>query len=246
MYQHRQVPGGPPDSSERLAPPLVAAYHRAVDLITVRQRQELVYLGSGQQAALADFPERAVREALANAVAHQRLSLPDPVHIEHSDVLLAVTSPGALVGGVTVENILTTPSRPRNRVLVKAFRDLGLIEELGTGVPLMYREMLRAGKSPPSITAGKDHVRVSLSAAPVDLGFARFALALPAPEGGDTDALLILFHQAVRNLLGVSASRASAVLRDLVDREILVKTSESRRGPGVEYGPGPGFPDRNR
>jgi len=338
VYQHRPVPGGPPDAAERLTPPLIVAYHRAVDLITVRQRQELIYLGSGQQAALDDFPERAVREALANAVAHQRLSPLDPVHIEHSDVLLTVTSPGALVGGVTVENILTTPSRPRNRVLVKAFRDLGLIEELGTGVPLMYREMLRVGKSPPSITAGKDDVRVSLLAVPVDLSFARFALALPASEGGDTDELLILFHlcrnrvarvseiagllqrgrneteavlhrlaeppislveptrstlrqrdpnfrlqahaverlgssasgwrwmsediesrvaeyvsefgqitnQVVRNLLGVSASRASAVLRDLVDRKVLVKTSESRRGPGVEYGPGSEFPEKNR
>lgn len=334
VYQHRKIPGGPPDSVERLTPPLITAYHRAVDLITVRRHQETVYLGSGQQTALHDFPERAVREALANAMVHQRLSPLEPIDVEHSNVLLTVTSPGPLVGDVTVANILTTPSRPRNRSLVKAFRDLGLIEQLGTGIPLMYREMLRTGKCPPSITEGRDHVRVSLSAAPVDIGFARLALTLPVTEGGDADSLLILFHlyhnrvarvseiasllqrntdeteailqhlaeppislveptrstlrlrdpnmrlqtqvverlspsaaawrwtaediehqivdyvsdfgritnQAVRNLLEVSGSRASAILRGLTDRGILTKTSDAPRGPGVEYGPGPEFP----
>lgn len=37
---------------------------------------------------------------------------------------------------------------------------------------------------------------------------------------------------------------ASATLASLVDREILIKTSEQQRGPKVEYGPGPKSPNR--
>ena len=50
-------------------------------------------------------------------------------------------------------------------------------------------------------------------------------------------------NATVRNLLDVSVTRASGILRDLVDRAVLVKTSTQQRGSAVEYGPGPGFPD---
>ena len=49
-------------------------------------------------------------------------------------------------------------------------------------------------------------------------------------------------NATVRNLLDVSVTRASAILRDLVDRGVLVKTSTQQRGSAVEYGPGTGFP----
>ena len=46
----------------------------------------------------------------------------------------------------------------------------------------------------------------------------------------------------VKLLLDVTSSAASRLLADLVDRQILVKTSEAQRGPSVTYGPGPAFP----
>jgi ATP-dependent DNA helicase RecG len=48
-------------------------------------------------------------------------------------------------------------------------------------------------------------------------------------------------NHTVRNLLEVGTPRASAILRRLVDSEVLTRTSEATRGPGVEYGPGPSF-----
>ncbi len=45
----------------------------------------------------------------------------------------------------------------------------------------------------------------------------------------------------VQALLDVKVERASPILADLVDREILVKTSPHERGPRVTYGPGPRF-----
>lgn len=46
----------------------------------------------------------------------------------------------------------------------------------------------------------------------------------------------------VKLLLDVDSVAASRVLRDLVEREMLVKTSQAKRGPGVTYGPGRLFP----
>ena len=50
----------------------------------------------------------------------------------------------------------------------------------------------------------------------------------------------------VRSLFGVGAPRASVILRDLVQVMTLERTSESSRGPGVEYGPGLLFEDLQR
>lgn len=47
----------------------------------------------------------------------------------------------------------------------------------------------------------------------------------------------------IRIALDLAAVPASRLLADLVERRILVKTSEAQRGPSVTYGPGPDFPD---
>jgi ATP-dependent DNA helicase RecG len=46
----------------------------------------------------------------------------------------------------------------------------------------------------------------------------------------------------VQALLDVKLDRASKILADLVEREILIKTSAHERGPRVTYGPGRLFP----
>jgi ATP-dependent DNA helicase RecG len=49
-------------------------------------------------------------------------------------------------------------------------------------------------------------------------------------------------NRTIRNYFDVDVARARDILRDLVNREILAKTSEAERGPSVTYGPGPRFP----
>jgi hypothetical protein len=52
--------------------------------------------------------------------------------------------------------------------------------------------------------------------------------------------------RVVKLMLDLDASSASRLLAELVQREILVKTSKAQRGPGVTYGAGPAFPLRPR
>jgi len=51
-------------------------------------------------------------------------------------------------------------------------------------------------------------------------------------------------NRTVRDLFDIDVHRASALLRGLRKRRLLVKTSKQQRGPGVEYGPGPEFPSK--
>jgi ATP-dependent DNA helicase RecG len=135
-----------------------------------------------------------------------------------------VTSPGPLVSGVTPNNILTHPSKPRNPCLMNAARVLGLAEEIGRGVDRMYREMISAGRDIPHIESFHDHVRVTLAGGRANTQVARFVAQLPEQERDDTDAMLVLFRLCsvrtvsandIASLLQKNPTEAQAALRRL-------------------------------
>lgn len=210
-YSYRDTPGGEPRLVERMEQPLVVVYQLTLQLIAARRNLTPVVLPNGQQLEIEDFPSLAVREALTNALVHRDLYQTTEVVIDHSPEILSVVSPGPLVSGVTVDNILTTPSRLRNPSLMRAVRTLGLSEENGRGVDRMYREMIRSGKRPPKIDAQFDHVRVRLTSGAPNINIARFVAQLPPKERLDTDTMLVLFHLCDHET--VTASRIALVLQ---------------------------------
>jgi ATP-dependent DNA helicase RecG len=246
VYQYRATPGGEPRAVERIGTPLVLALQRTLELIEARRNTTPLLLPNGQVLAIADFPELAVREALANAVMHRDYHLADPVHVEHSPEVFVVTSPGPLVSGVTPQNILTHPSKPRNAALARAIRLLGLAEEVGRGVDRIYREMIRAGRGLPGIESEPARVRVSLAGGAPDTHLARFVALLPPEERDDTDTLLVLFRlcdartvqaASLAGLLQKSEAEAEAVLRRLASDTVgvLEPTRESARRAHPAY-----------
>ena len=191
-YQFRRSPGREPADIQRLSGPLLLGLQRVLELITARIDRTPILLPSGQQVHLADLPEGPVREALVNAVAHRDWRLPEPISVEHAPTRLVVDSPGPLVLGVTVDNILAHPSKPRNRVLTEAIRKLGLAEQAGVGIDRMYRDMIRSGHQPPQILVS-DSVRVTLTGGAPNKPLARYVATLPETVADDVDAMLVLF-----------------------------------------------------
>ena len=49
-------------------------------------------------------------------------------------------------------------------------------------------------------------------------------------------------NRIVRRLFDVDVFQARDIIRELVGREVLIRTSEQKRGTAVRYGPGPEFP----
>lgn len=216
LYQYRHTPGGEPVSIERLGPPFVTAFERVMELVQARQQLTPVTLPNGQQLQIEDFPSLAVREAVANAIIHRDYRLNSgSVSIEHSPEVMTISSPGPLVAGVTPENILTHPSKPRNPCLTTAARQLGLAEEVGRGVDRMYREMIRTGREVPGIDSSHDGVRVALVGGAPNTQMARYVALLPERERDDTDAMLILF--TLRTKRTISAATAAPVLQKTDD-----------------------------
>lgn len=105
-----------------------------------------------QRSRLRRLPESAVREAIVNAVAHRDWRVPQAIQVIHEGDRLQVTSPGGFMPGIDASNLLTAQPRTRNPILTRTLRGLRLAEAEGSGIDLMYRDMIISGHEPPMIT----------------------------------------------------------------------------------------------
>jgi len=76
----------------------------------------------------------ALREAVINAIVHNDYSREVPPVFEIYSDRLTVTSYGGLVSGLSQTDFFNCRSMPRNRELMRVFKDVGLVEHLGSGM----------------------------------------------------------------------------------------------------------------
>lgn len=143
---------------------LVEVFQALDASIPLIHRQQGLVIGQDRQ-----IPRRAAREAVVNGVAHREWAISDPTVVESVGHLLRVTSPGGFVGGVTSDNIITHPSRSRNKALAELLAALRVAEREGIGVDRMTRDMIRIGHSAPEIIEiPGPYVRATLIGGEVD------------------------------------------------------------------------------
>jgi ATP-dependent DNA helicase RecG len=112
-----------------------------------------------------EFPERAVREAVVNALVHRDVRAGGRVAIRVYDDRLEVWSPGPASG---LPNDIATylkrggVSLPRNPLIAVLARQLGHAEQLGRGLPLMRRAVAEEAHGELSIAGAKDGVLVAI------------------------------------------------------------------------------------
>jgi ATP-dependent DNA helicase RecG len=111
-----------------------------------------------------EYPIVAVREAITNAVAHRDYSINgQKILLRMFDDRLEVESPGGLTGPVTLEN-LGQKRFSRNPLLTRLMYELRLVEEMGTGIKRMRREMAELGSAPPQFNSESNSFTVVLPA----------------------------------------------------------------------------------
>jgi predicted HTH transcriptional regulator len=77
----------------------------------------------------------ALREAIINAFVHNDYSRGDTPIFEIFSDRFEITSYGGLVEGLSREEFFDGVSRPRNREIMRIFKDLEYVEQLGSGMP---------------------------------------------------------------------------------------------------------------
>jgi ATP-dependent DNA helicase RecG len=194
--------------------------------------RRLVVAGLPNQV-VRPIPLVAVREAIVNAVVHADYSQRGgPIRVALFDDRLEVENPGLLPFGLAVEDLPAGVSRVRNHVVARAFKELGYIEQWGSGIPRMADEMFRAGLPAPVLEEIAGRFRVTLRTV---------ASAQPDLSADDLAVMGVLRNAG---FVGLSTSELSQV----VGRSArTIRTRLARLvelGQVVEIGSGPNDPKR--
>ena len=81
-----------------------------------------------------------MREAVINAIVHSDFSREIPPDFEIFNDKMVFTSYGGLIQGQSKEDFFSCSSMPRNRELMRVFKDVGLVEQLGSGMSRILKE----------------------------------------------------------------------------------------------------------
>ena len=76
----------------------------------------------------------AMREAIVNCIVHNDFTHEIPPVFEIFNNRIVMTSYGGLIPGQSEEDFFSCSSMPRNRELMRVFKDVGLVEQLGSGM----------------------------------------------------------------------------------------------------------------
>ena len=173
--------------------PLLRVMEEIEARIRARNREQELMVGL-LRVGVPDYPERALREALANGLIHRDYQRLGAVHFQWHLDRIEITSPGGFPEGVRLDNLLVTAPRPRNPLLADAFKRAGIVERTARGIDTIFYEQLRNGRPAPSYDrSDAAGVTVVIPGGAANLDFVR--LLVNEAQGGRVlglDELLIL------------------------------------------------------
>lgn len=139
----------------------VEAVRNLINLHTCRPSE---IEGLTRQEKIA-YPDIVVREGMVNAVVHRDYTIGGAkVRVFLFSDRLEIKSPGKLPNTVTLEKMRAGVSISRNPLLTKVMQNLGYIDALGRGVPMILREMKAASEKEPKIEIEGEEVILTLYA----------------------------------------------------------------------------------
>ena len=209
---------------------------------------ETYILGAMRKASLIDgvfrrdipeYPQEALREALANAIAHRDYSSyvkGSYIQVRMFADRLEIQSPGGLFGNVTIENLEEEQST-RNARLMRMMEDMHVVENRGSGIRAMLHAMREANLEPPRfddrrfsfLVTFRNHTLLSSDAITWLNQFAGVPLS-------DRQRLALVYlrqrdqitNADYRRLNHVDAARAGQELRELVQTGLVYQHSAGR------------------
>lgn len=180
------------------------------------------------------FNEEVIRESINNAIAHRDYRRQSETVIKLYPEKMTIINAGGFPNGVTVENLLTVPSTPRNRLLADVLSKTGVVERSGQGVDKIYYNTLSEGKEAPDYSGSDDFkVELTLSATMKDRGFALFieSVQQTLTDNRKLSVFEILTLSKIRD--GVPSSQLDKnFLNKLLERNLIEKRGKTK---GIFY-----------
>ena len=175
----------------------------------------------------------ALREAVINAVVHNDYTYEVPPLFEIFSDRIVITSYGGLLNGLSEEDFFSCRSMPRNRELMRVFKDVGLVEQLGSG---MSRILEKYDRSSFEITPNFLVVTFMFSE-PLNE-----PVSEPANEPLNKNEVLILeqiksnpniTREEISKVLNISLSTVKRAITKLRENEIIERDGSDKTGHWV-------------
>ena len=141
FIDNKRITGAIPDMLEE-----------AVEFVRKNSRTKTIIDETGHRNDKAEYPIKAVREAILNALVHRDYSIHTeniPIRIEMYRDRMEITNSGGLYGKISIDALGKVHPETRNAVLANILELLKITENRYSGIPTMRTECLNAGLPAP-------------------------------------------------------------------------------------------------
>lgn len=135
----------------------------AVDFVRKNSRTKTIIDDSGHRIDKPEYPVKAVREAILNALVHRDYSIHTenvPVRIEMYRDRLDIISSGGLYGKITIDSLGRVRPETRNAALANMLELLHVTENRYSGIPTIRMECRNAGLPAPVFSVAHGEFKV--------------------------------------------------------------------------------------
>ncbi len=141
---------------KRLTGPLPQQVDNGLTSIKVNLRTPSTIIGA-KRVESPHYPDRVFRGLLVNACVHRNYSLYGAnIRVFLFSNRLEVISPGRLPNTVRVEKLSVGTSFARNPILVRFMENMGYVDKLGPGLPMVWQEARKLGQTVQFIESGEE------------------------------------------------------------------------------------------
>ncbi|MGO9028928.1 MAG: ATP-binding protein [Acidimicrobiales bacterium] len=243
-----------PDKTWKISGSVAEQIERATTDILAELGSTTAVLGA-HRVDMPKLPPRALREAVANAVAHRSYqNAGSAIRVEIHPDRVRITSPGGLPEPVTIENIRYQQAA-RNAALLDALHRMGLAEDLGRGIDRIEDDMVADLLQPPEFEDDGSFFTVTLrlsgTVTPLERAWVRQLIDREKLDARSGPVVVQAARQGsianteVRILLGVDSVVARSILHRLVVEGVFEQRGE-RGGAQYVLAPTAGAPVRIR
>ena len=136
----------------------------AVDFVRRNSRVKTIVDDSGKRRDKPEYPPKAVREAILNALVHRDYSLHTqnvPIRVEMYRDRMEIKSSGGLYGKITIDSLGKVHPDTRNEALANILELLGVTENRYSGIPTIRHACEEAGLPAPVFEARRGEFKVT-------------------------------------------------------------------------------------